>query len=139
VIRRLVAPAPLVVKINVTPIIDVALVLVIILLITAPMLTTTAFDVDLPSARTRNIADATLVTVSLGKGLELAVDGQTTPRADLAAAVSTKLAEHAGEDVVVVVRADATIRHDTVRELLAELKGTGAERLAIATRPEVVQ
>jgi biopolymer transport protein ExbD len=136
--RGLVPPAPLVVKINVTPIIDVALVLVIILLITAPMLTTTAFDVDLPATRTRNVEDATLVTVSLGRGDQLAVDGATTARADLSRSLRAKLAEHAGEDVVVVVRADASIRHDAVRALLNELKEAGAERLAIATRPEVV-
>ena len=40
-------------KINVTPIIDVALVLVIILLVTAPMLSIADLPVDLPQARTR--------------------------------------------------------------------------------------
>ena len=40
-------------KINVTPIIDVALVLVIILLVTAPLLSVADLPVDLPQARSR--------------------------------------------------------------------------------------
>ena len=42
-------------KVNVTPIIDVALVLVIILMITAPMIAVSNVDVKLPEALTRNL------------------------------------------------------------------------------------
>jgi biopolymer transport protein ExbD len=135
-IRRLVAPSHLIVKINVTPIIDVALVLVIILLITAPMMAVADFDVDLPSARTRNVDDEARVNVSLSRNNELAVDGVTTLRPDLPAALRTALADHTGDDVLVVVRADARIRHDVVRSLLDDLRDAGVARLAIATRPE---
>ena len=138
-IRRLVAPTPLVAKINVTPIIDVALVLVIILLITAPMMAIADFDVDLPTARTRNLDEPTRLNVSLALTGELAVDGVTTAPADLTPAVRTKLAEHEGEEVLVVVRADAGIRHETIRVLLRELRDAGAPRLAIATRPEAAR
>jgi biopolymer transport protein ExbD len=136
VIRRLVAPTPLVAKINVTPIIDVALVLVIILLITAPMLAVADFEIDLPAARTRNLDELTRVNVTLGHGDEFAVDGVTTARADLSPVLRSKLAEHEGDEVLVVVRADAGIRHAAVRSLMNELRAAGAPRLAIATRPE---
>ena len=48
---RFVQAPELTARINVTPIIDVALVLVIILLITAPMLSVTDKSLDLPSSR----------------------------------------------------------------------------------------
>jgi biopolymer transport protein TolR len=134
--RRLVGPTPMIVKINVTPIIDVALVLVIILLITAPMMAVADFDVDLPATRTRSPGDETRVNVSLSRYNEFAVDGVTTLRAHLAPALRTALAEHEGHDVLVVLRADATIRHEVVRSLLDDLRDAGVVRLAIATRPE---
>ena len=49
----LVQPSSSMYRINVTPIIDVALVLVIILLVTAPLMTVADMDVELPGARTR--------------------------------------------------------------------------------------
>ena len=48
---------PCMVKINVTPIIDVALVLVIILLVTAPILSVADLDIQLPTAHTRGAED----------------------------------------------------------------------------------
>jgi biopolymer transport protein ExbD len=51
--RSFVPRQTLITKVNVTPIIDVALVLVIILLVTAPMLSVADLPVNLPQAQTR--------------------------------------------------------------------------------------
>ena len=56
-IRRAVPHPEAITRVNVTPIIDVALVLVIILLVTAPMMSVADLPVDLPSARTREAED----------------------------------------------------------------------------------
>jgi biopolymer transport protein ExbD len=128
-----VVPTPIVSKINVTPIIDVALVLVIILLITAPMMTLAEMDLELPAARTQTLGDEVRVNVTLGREGELAIDDQLVPPAVFTTALRGRL-EGKG-NTLVVIRADAGSSHEQVRTLLKGAREAGAERLAIATRP----
>jgi biopolymer transport protein ExbD len=121
-------------RINVTPIIDVALVLVIILLVTAPMMSVADLQVNLPPARTRGAEDERNVSITLGPGGELAIDRDLVAPVLLRHALAARLAEPGNEGVLVVVRADAEAPHAEVRRLLAEARAAGATRLAIATR-----
>src|SRR5262249_35795272 len=121
-------------KINVTPIIDVALVLVIILLVTAPMLTVSELPVRLPEARSRGAEDERNLSVTLGANGELAIDRQAVARRDLQAALAARLARPENEGVLVVVRADADAPYTRVGELLEDVRAAGAQRIAIATR-----
>jgi biopolymer transport protein ExbD len=134
--HRAVAPPELITKVNVTPIIDVALVLVIILIVTAPLLSTTDLPVTLPQARTREAENQKNVSVTLGRDGALAVDDRRVSMADLRAAIATRIADQ-GEDVLVVVRADSNAPYAQVRGVLDEARGAGARRLAIATRQKV--
>jgi biopolymer transport protein ExbD len=121
-------------RINVTPIIDVALVLVIILLVTAPMLSVADLPVDLPQARTREAEDERNVSITLGADGRLAVDDRVLARSALRAHLGARLAESGNDGVLVVVRADSGAPYAEVRELLKEARAAGAKRLAIATR-----
>ncbi len=121
-------------KVNVTPIIDVALVLVIILLVTAPMLTVADLPVDLPPAHTRDAEDERNVSITMGRNGELAIDRDVIERSELKPRLAARLAEPGNEDVLVVVRADLGMEHGLVREILADARAAGAQRLAIATR-----
>jgi len=121
-------------KVNVTPIIDVALVLVIILLVTAPMLTVADLPVDLPPAQTRDAEDERNVSITLGQNGKVAIDRDVIATEDLRRILTARLAEPGNEDVLVVVRADAGATHVDVRHLLAEARAAGATRIAIATR-----
>ena len=135
--RRRKAPATeMITKVNVTPIIDVALVLVIILIVTAPLLSAADLPVDLPEARTREAESQANVSVTLGRDGSLAVDDRLVALADLRPALSARLADE-GEDVLVVVRADAEAPYAQVRAVLDEARGAGARRLAIATRQKM--
>ena len=132
----LIKQTPINAKINLTPIIDVALVLVIILLITAPMLSEIDINVTLPEARTRGAEDEARITITLGDQGELAVDEQIIVPESLRRMLSAQLAEKAEkkEDILVVIRADQNTPHEMVREVLSEATAAGAARLAIATR-----
>jgi biopolymer transport protein ExbD len=123
-------------KVNVTPIIDVALVLVIILLVTAPLISVADLPVNLPQAHTREAEDQRNVSITLGSGGELAVDDRIVTETELTAALSARLAD-LGSNVLVVVRADADAPSGRVRALLDLARGAGAKRLAIATRQKV--
>ena len=132
--RRRANGSDLITKINVTPIIDVALVLVTILLVTAPMLSVADLPVDLPMAHTRGAEDERNVSVTLAANGDLAVDRDRVTPETLRAALGMRLA-HAGEaNVLVVIRADSSIPYGRIRTLLSEARAAGAKRLAVATR-----
>jgi biopolymer transport protein ExbD len=123
-------------RINVTPIIDVALVLVIVLLVTAPMLAVTDTSLELPAAHARvGVADSRIF-LTLGHDGRLGVDDEIVPRSHLVSALHERLEEEGPEKAVVIVRADMTVPHATVRDLLEEARDAGAQHLAVATQPE---
>jgi biopolymer transport protein TolR len=132
--RRHAPRQELITRVNVTPIIDVALVLVIILLVTAPMLSVADLPVNLPPAHTREAENQRNVSITLSSGGHVAVDEEVVERASLRAKLAAKLRQPGNEGVLVVVRADAGAPYSAVRELLAEARAAGAKRLAIATR-----
>ena len=92
--QRRLSPEPIT-KVNVTPIIDVALVLVIILMVTAPMMTVADLPVNLPSARTREAEDERNISVTLASDGALAVDQQRVNAELLAPMLAKRLSEPA--------------------------------------------
>lgn len=120
-------------RLNLTPIIDVALVLVIILLITAPLLSVADIDVNLPTAQTRGAEDEGRISITLGKTGELAVNEETVTPDKLRAILRMLLAKEQNENMLVVVRADREVPYELIRVILREAREAGANRLAIAT------
>ena len=106
--RRYQTSQPIISKINVTPIIDVALVLVIILLVTAPMLSASDLPVNLPAAHTREAEDERNVSVTIASTGEMAVDNQHVPIEELGNYLTSLLSKPGNSDVLVVVRADSS-------------------------------
>lgn len=131
--RSIIDPAPTVARINVTPIIDVALVLVIILLITAPMIAVSDMEVALPHAKTRSIDSDARINVTLSRDGALVVDETDVTESRLGAMIAGRL-ESGGDGLVVVVRADEGVPYDAVERILKTARRAGASRLAIATR-----
>ena len=121
-------------KINVTPIIDVALVLVIILLVTAPMMSVADLPVDLPSARTREAEDERNVSITVASDGSMAVDNEMVTLDTFGPTLARRLAEPGNHDVLVIVRADTNTPYADVRQVLDRARIAGANRLAIATR-----
>jgi len=119
---------------NMTPLIDVALVLVIIMLVTAPMLSVADLPVNLPQAATREAENERNVSITLGADGRVAVDEQVVTADALVAALQARLAEPGNRSVLVVVRADSGAPYASVKRLLEQARAAGATRLAIATR-----
>jgi biopolymer transport protein TolR len=124
----------LITKVNVTPVIDVALVLVIILLVTAPMMSAADRPVDLPEARTREAEDQRNVSVTISHDGIMAVDKTEVAPAALRATLAARLAEPANQGVLVVLRDDTAVPFEVVRQTLQDVRAAGAQRIAIATR-----
>ncbi len=127
--------APMLTRINVTSVIDVALVLVIILLVTAPMLDVADLDLDLPGAHTRDVEEQSYVSVTLGRNGDMAVENQEVGSVEeISGMLSSRLSEIGSQESLVVVRADADLPHEFVRRVIEQVRAGGAQRMAIATR-----
>ncbi len=119
--------------INVTPIIDVALVLVIILMITTPIMTISDLSVDLPQAHVRNAEEGDRLNITINPAGKVAVDKVIIDRQDLLGTLGNRLQQPGQGNLMVVIRADGAVDHKMVREVLRDARQAGAQRLAIAT------
>ena len=135
--RRRNEPSPdIIAKVNVTPIIDVALVLVIILLVTAPLMSVSNLPVDLPQAHTREAEDERNISVTRTVDGALAVDDARIAPGQLGPALRRRLQEPGNQNVLVVIRADSSLPYSELDGLLAQARSAGAKRLAVATRQQ---
>jgi biopolymer transport protein TolR len=117
-------------EINVTPFVDVMLVLLIIFMVTAPMLAT-GIKVNLPAAKTAEPLEAKEpVVVVVAKDGSLSVGKDPVSRDDLAAKVKIKLGDSNG---VVQLRGDREASYGDVVSVMDELAANGIARIAIVS------
>jgi biopolymer transport protein ExbD len=118
--------------INVTPLVDVCLVLVIIFMVTAPMLSEPVIKVDLPRADTKEGEEREKITITLGKDGRMALDYKEYQTYD---AMEAELKDKLGmsESKLVILKADQDALHGKLVELMARAKDSGAQSLTIAT------
>ena len=118
--------------INVTPLVDVMLVLLIIFMVTAPMLAT-GIKVNLPSAKTAQPLETKQpVVVAVAKDGALSVGKDPVSRDELAAKVKAKLGDSNG---VVQLRGDRDASYGDVVSVMDELAANGISRIAIVSGP----
>jgi len=117
--------------INMAPIINVALVLVIILIITAPILSIPNIPVNLPKAVTIEAKERN-ITVSYGKDGKIAIDTQVVSWKDLIPKLKYRLEEN--RKALVIIRADKDVPYGEVEKIFdIVIKEAGAKRIAVAT------
>jgi biopolymer transport protein ExbD len=114
--------------INVTPLVDVVLVLLVVLMVTATYLASRSIPVDLPSGKTGEATTAPL-TVSLTKTGALYVDGVPSSEAQLRERLV--VARRADPDVRAVIAADGAVPHRRVIGIIDLLRQEHVERFAI--------
>lgn len=135
-IRRIVPPTPSIAKINLVPIIDVALTLVIILLITGPMIAVANIGLDLPKAKSRGTPEAHQVQVTLGPAGELAIGEDFVEPAQFRPALAAWFGAQETEGALVVIRADKSCSYQDVSEVIRMARDAGAQRISIGTQSE---
>lgn len=119
-------------EINVTPLVDVMLVLVIILLVTAPLLTQSV-HVALPKTATTT-PDIEKQPMQLGIDAQGGVTLNKAPIADLAALETTLQQELVtNPEVTVHVYADEAVNYGKVAEVMASVQHAGISKLAFVT------
>ena len=114
--------------INVTPLVDVVLVLLVVLMVTATYLASRSIPVDLPSGKTGEATTAPL-TVSLTKTGALYVDGVPSSEAQLRERLV--VARRADPELRAVIAADGAVPHRRVIGIIDLLRQERVERFAI--------
>jgi len=118
--------------INIAPVINVAFVLVLVLLMTAPLLDIPNLPVNLPEAVTEETKQRN-IAVSLASDGRLSVNSEVVSAGDLVPMLRAML--KADKGVVVIIRADKDCAYGDVENLIDTVKNrTGAKRIAVATK-----
>jgi biopolymer transport protein TolR len=120
-------------QINVTPLVDVMLVLLVIFMITAPMMQQ-GVQVNLPKADTKSLpSQEETVIVSLERSGRVFINSAEVPLADLRGKLATMFANRTKKEVF--LKADRDVPYGEVIKTMAEIKGAGIERLGMVTEP----
>lgn len=118
-------------QINVTPLVDVMLVLLVIFMVTAPMMQT-GVEVNLPKAETKSLAakEDTLV-VSIEKNGRTSINANEVPADQLTERLNTMLSGREKREVF--LKADSSVPYGEVVQVMARIKAAGVERLGMVT------
>ena len=120
-------------EINVTPLVDVVLVLLIIFMVTAPMLQM-GIDVNLPrvKAKSINVSEEKLVLTINGKQ-EIYINEFKTTLPDLSAKLESIF--KARTDRELFMRADKEVPYGYVVQVMSEVRKAGIDKLGMITEP----
>ncbi len=118
-------------EINVTPLVDVMLVLLIIFMVTAPLLQQ-GIDVNLPQAKGKEMAPAERVVITVKKDGKIYVDKKQTAVTQLKSMFTPKT------DRDVFLKADKDVPYGLVVEVMGELREVGIERLGMITESKAL-
>jgi biopolymer transport protein TolR len=120
-------------EINVTPLVDVMLVLLIIFMVTAPMLSM-GIDVNLPRVKSKSIdiAEEKLV-LSINENKEIFLNKTRMPLQDLNAKLIAIFVNRVDREVF--LRADKNVPYGFVVEVMSEIRKAGVDKLGMITEP----
>ena len=117
-------------EINVTPFVDVVLVLLIIFMVTAPFLQG-GLEIDLPRVATRGLDVREGLIVSVRAGGTVAVGNSVVPQGRFEDA----LARAGAARRPVFLKADRGVPYGTIVELIARMRRAGVASLGLVTQP----
>jgi biopolymer transport protein ExbD len=119
--------------INVTPLVDIMLVLLIIFMLTANLIAKQAIEVELPRASQSTSLPPTTLAITLTREGALYLNGKATTPADLRAAVSAAVAKDPKTQAIVT--GDKAVSHGRVVWVLDVVKSLGVSSFAIQIDP----
>ena len=123
----------LVAEINVTPLVDVMLVLLIIFMVTAPMMSQ-GVDVDLPETTAKPLPQKEKpIIISINRKGEITIDRIKVNRRLLRQKLA-KLSEK-GKERPVFLNADKKVAYGDVVKIMADIKNSGFDKLGMITKP----
>lgn len=122
-------------EINVTPFVDVMLVLLIIFMVTAPLLTA-GVPVELPDSNARPLSQPEVqpIDIALDANGALFVDGAPVTNDALVGLLTQRVGDAgAGESPAVTLRADRALAYERVMAVMGDINRAGLTRVALVT------
>lgn len=116
-------------EINVTPFVDVMLVLLVIFMVTAPLLQQ-GIDVNLPQAKGKELSPAERIVITIKKGGKIYLDRSSVTIKTL----KLKLSKKPNKEVF--LKADKDVPYGTIVMVMGELREIGIEKLGMITEPK---
>ena len=124
-------------EINVTPLVDVMLVLLIIFMVTAPLLTA-GVPVNLPESKAKQLdSEQKPIQIAVDNHGDVYVDTVLTSDADLGQVLAA-IARQGGSDgkpPMIFLRADQELGYGKVMRVMGELNRAGLNRVSLVTNP----
>ena len=123
-------------EINVTPMVDVMLVLLIIFMVAAPLLTV-GVPLDLPQTQAKSLEqDKEPLTVSVNTKGEVFLQNTEIKVDELVAKLQAITQARGGNDERIYVRGDKKVDYGTVMRVMGRLSAAGFRRVALVTEVE---
>jgi len=123
----------MIVDINVTPLVDITLVLLIIFMVTASYIVQPALRVELPRAATGEDTVKTTLALQLEKDGALSLNGAHATEDDVRSFIAKALPVK--PDLQAVIAADKAVSHGQVVHLIDVVRQAGVHRFAISVEP----
>ncbi|MGB2692481.1 MAG: protein TolR [Thermodesulfobacteriota bacterium] len=126
-------------EINVTPFVDVMLVLLVIFMVTTPILYQ-GIDVDLPKTESQampSLDREKKVVVTLNSAGEIFIEKEQFSLSELRIEIRMLMSEQGKEvrEEDVFLRADTSVPYGTVVEVMSEIRNAGVTKLGLITEP----
>ena len=117
-------------EINITPLVDVTLVLLIIFMVTTPMLQR-GTDVQLPTAQASQMKEEERITLTVTRDSRILVNNEEVPRKDLETRLKSMIGS--GKERVLYLRGDARVPYGFVIDVMDAIKSSGIETVGMIT------
>jgi biopolymer transport protein ExbD len=125
--------APMIVGINVTPLVDITLVLLIIFMVTASYIVNPAIKVDLPKAASGTEQTKTTLALTIAKDGVVYLNGERTNDSGIVQYIGGELPKN--PDLQAIIAADKVVPHGDVIHVIDLVKRSGVHRFALNVDP----
>ena len=123
-------------EINVTPMVDVMLVLLIVFMVSAPLLTV-GVPIDLPQSQAKSLdQDKEPLTLSVNEKGQVFLQENEIPINELVPKLKAIAEARGGTDARIYVRGDKKVDYGTVMRVMGRLSSAGFHRVALVTEFE---
>ncbi len=117
-------------EINIVPMVDVILVVLIIFMVTAPMIMKPSININLPKAATGEATVPSKLNITLTADGKINLDGKLVDDAEVLATATEEVKKN--PEIQAIIAADKDVPHGRVVSVLDIVKGSGVKKFAIS-------